>query len=742
MASVLPIVGIGGGRRLRRSPWVGSFFTRKLTQVGQLSLCAALAGLPAFAGNAADSVFGLPPAVDHVRVSPNGERVLAIASGAGKRGLAVIDLSAGSTTVALRLKPSTEFLDACEWISNERIVCSMFVFRESVRDDVDADSARVAAPYPRRRLVRLIAVGHDGGNPLALLDRPPKTPPKLGGVLSATRARYDDLEHELVHPLLDDPAHVLVAAPREASPYRSVYRINVYDGSATRLVGWKAGIVFWRADGAGRIRVGTGWYEFGNLPPVREPWIGPTAVAADATGEFQRIDVAALSERIGEQEFAGPRILGFSADGTRLYYEARVRGADRSAVWEADAATLKPLRRLVSDAERDVHASAIGGRDCGVVGFMHPLPGRPFTWLDTDFGRAVAAAADGEPDDFVAVTSMSADCRRLVLAATDQRARRGFYLLDRATGALRHLGEQYPTTAESRRTQRRTVHYATRDGLDLPMALTTPRANGGPRPVVVLLDSGVARQSVAPLDTWPHFFASRGYVVAQPAFRGMKGYGAAFHLAGLRDYGAKLQEDVADAIAWLGATRLGDTDRVCFLGRGRGGHFALAAALSDSRDDGQTAGRCAAAYAALDMALTKRTEHNPFDGRVCAHFQCGDWMRWAAPGAVSRLSRTMSTAPNMRRSPLVGAAHPGFPVLIHSSGRSVVHENGSKRFRKDLKKLGFFEQIAPVGSEDEATFLGAAEGLFRQVLHRAEPPLASDSAARGEYQPAVGERSN
>ena len=86
-------------------------------------------------------------------------------------------------------------------------------------------------------------------------------------------------------------------------------------------------------------------------------------------------------------------------------------------------------------------------------------------------------------------------------------------------------------------------------------------------------------------------------------------------------------------------------------------------------------------------------------------------------------------------------AHPG-SGLIHSSGRSVVHENGSKRFRKDLKKLGFFEQIAPVGSEDEATFLGAAEGLFSQVLHRAEPPLASDSAARGEYQPAVGERSN
>ena len=702
---------------------------------------ALLVSLPAFAENATSSIFGLPPAVERVRISPNGERVLAIASGAGKRGLAVIDLAAGSTTVALRLKLGAEFLDTCDWISNERIVCSMFVF---------PGNRGKAAPYPRRRLVRLVAIDHDGGNPLALLDRPPKTPPKLAGVLSAPRARYDDLEHELVHPLLDDPAHALVAAPREASPYRSVYRINVYDGSATRLVGWKAGIVFWRADGAGRVRVGTGSYEFGNLPPVREPWIGPTAVAADATGEFQRIDVAALSERIGEQEFAGPRVLGFSADGTRLYYEARVRGADRSAVWEADAATLKSLRRLVSDAERDVHASAIGGRDCGVVGFMHPLPRRPITWLDTDFGRSVEAVVDREPDDFVGVTSMSADCRRLVLAVADQRARRGFYLLDRATGALRHLGEQYPTKAKSR-TQRREVRYQTKDGLDLPMKLTKPSANGAPRPVVVLLDSGPARHSLAPVDTWAMFFAGRGYVVAQPAFRGMKGFGKAFHLAGLRDYGAKMRDDVADAVAWLGAAGMGDADRVCFLGRGRGGHFALVAAFSDSRKKGQMAGRCAAAYAALDMALTKRTEHNPFDGRICAHFQCGDWMRWAAPAKMRRVSkrapadkgRKVNMAESsMRRSPLVGAAHPGFPVLIHSSGRSVVHENGSKRFRKDLKKLGFFEQIAPVGSKDEATFLEAAEGLFSQVLHRAEPPFASDSAARGEYQPAVGERSN
>ena len=75
---------------------------------------------------------------------------------------------------------------------------------------------------------------------------------------------------------------------------------------------------------------------------------------------------------------------------------------------------------------------------------------------------------------------------------------------------------------------------------------------------------------------------------------------------------------------------------------------------------------------------------------------------------------------SLLRSPLVGAEHPGFPVLIHSDGRSVVHENGSRRFRADLKELGFFEQVAPVGSDDEVGFLAATEALFSEVLHGSE----------------------
>ena len=685
---------------------------------GLATFFAVLLVCPSAFADAAAAVFGSAPAVDHVRVSPDGARVLAIASGAGRRGLAVIDLAAGTNTVALQVKERKRHLDFCEWVSNRRIVCAMFVFPD----------ARGGLPYPHRHLVRLVAVDHDGGRPLALLDRPPAETARFGGRLAVPYSPYNDKEHALLHPLPDDPEHVLIAAPREAVPYRSVYRVHVDSGAAARIVGWQAGVVLWHADQRGRVRVGTGHYEFGPIEQIREPRLGPTAVAADAAGRFQRVDVADLAASIGEREQAGPHILGFSANGERVYYEARIEGADRSAVWAADPTTLKPLRRIVSHPQRDVRAEAIGGRDCGVVGFMHPLPGRPFTWLDADFGGTVEAAGGVEHGDIVAVTSMSSDCRRAVLLATDGRVRQGFYLLDRETGALRLLGEQFPTTAENRSSRRRVLSYRTRDGLELPMAVTTPAAGRSP-PIVVLLDGTPGPRSAAALDPWPHYFASRGYAVAQPTFRGARGYGTAFHVAGLHQRGAKLQEDVADAVAWLGEAGLGDPGRLCFVGRGRGGHFALAAAFAEAG----MAGRCAAAYAATDVVLTKRAEHNPFDMWACGYYACGDWVRWADPAKMRRASNKAApwAPPEVRRhlhtpkssllrSPLVEAEHPGFPVLVHSDGRSVVHENGSRRFSADLKKFGVFEELAPVGSDDEVEFLAAAEALFSEVLHGSE----------------------
>ena len=677
-----------------------------------------------------DNAAALPAsdaAVDGVRISPDGDRVLAIVSSTDRQGVGVIDLQGGELRIVMEPDIRNRVLDGCGWAADDRIVCSMFVF-----------PSNDGAPYPRRRRVRLVAVDADGSRPLALMNQPPRRPPKLAGVVRGPPIPLDDLEHVIVDHLPEDRDHILVAAPREATPYTSVYRVNIRDGRFSEVLGYRLGIVNWHTDWAGRVRVGTGWYEYGhdlrsvNGRRPEEPWIGPTAVAADATGELERADVSELSGLIGARDLVGPHVLGFTLDGSRVYYNARVRGADRNAVWEADPRTLSPIRRIASDEERDVEAVAVAGRACGVVGFMHPLPGRAFTWLDDAFGADVAAAESRVDGEIVAVPSMSADCRRVVLAASDGLTHRTFHLLDRKDGTIRALGRQNSPAATSNEggkergkrengLEQRRLRYTTRDGSDLPMTLTLPAARTtDARPVIVLFDGGAPRDSVAPLDGWPAFFASRGYAVAQPAFRGAEGYGAAFRTDGLRHRGAKLSADVADALAWLEASGLGDADRACFAGRGRGAHLALVAASDGIADAGSSA-RCAALFSPLDVALTKRDHRAPYG--QCSAFPCGDWMRWAAPhawqramGGGSALAEAADDSADFGESPLVGAAHPGFPILIQGGGKPVVYERDSRRFDAELRDLGFPEHIAPVGSRAEDAFLDAADRLFSRVL--------------------------
>ena len=520
-------------------------------------------------------VLATQPDVRRVRLSPDGNRVLAIATDGQERVLAVSDLASGARTLALR-SGKGQSLGACDWISSERIVCEMFVY-----------GGRPGPPYDRRRVIHLVAVDHDGGDPRPLLKWPGSRPPRLGGATRGVGIPLEDLGHGLVSRLPNEPDHALVTASWEASPYTTVYRVDTRTGAAERVVGWQHGILFWHADWEGEVLIGNGHFSRGPRdfgPRIDEPWLGPTAVVRDVAGDWRRIDASGLATPVGPRQMAGPRILGFSRDGTDVYYQAVVGDDERAAVWVGSAATLEPSRRIKADLERDVQATPIGGRSCGVVGFAHPLPNSPVTWLDDDLASAVDASARKHGlGKVVAVPSMSDDCRLMVVASSDERTYLRFHLLDVRKGTVRDLGGHDVGVTNRTATERRAVRFLTRDGLALPMALTLPRAPAALPPVIVLLDDAITDDSES-LDAWPHFFAARGFAVAQPAIRGKRGYGAKFRMAGLEMRGRRVQEDVADALAWLAEHEIVDGSRACIADRGRGTHFALFAAVARDQD--------------------------------------------------------------------------------------------------------------------------------------------------------------
>jgi dipeptidyl aminopeptidase/acylaminoacyl peptidase len=119
--------------------------------------------------------------------------------------------------------------------------------------------------------------------------------------------------------------------------------------------------------------------------------------------------------------------------------------------------------------------------------------------------------------------------------------------------------------------------YKASDGLGMEGVLTLPPGSTGKNlPVVVIPHGGPEGSDDAGFDTWAQVFASRGYAVFQPNFRGSGGYGIAFRNAGFGQWGRKMQTDISDGLAALAADGIVDPKRACIVGGSYGGYAALA----------------------------------------------------------------------------------------------------------------------------------------------------------------------
>jgi dienelactone hydrolase len=151
-----------------------------------------------------------------------------------------------------------------------------------------------------------------------------------------------------------------------------------------------------------------------------------------------------------------------------------------------------------------------------------------------------------------------------------------WWLIDIKTGKATDLGSSYPIKATDVGPMRM-FRYKAADGLDLAGVLTLPPGRVAKKlPVVVLPHGGPWGRDYAGFDWMAQAFASRGYAVFQPNFRGSTGYGAAFEKAGDGEWGRKMQTDISDGLAELVRQGLVDGDRACIMGASYGGYAALA----------------------------------------------------------------------------------------------------------------------------------------------------------------------
>ena len=158
----------------------------------------------------------------------------------------------------------------------------------------------------------------------------------------------------------------------------------------------------------------------------------------------------------------------------------------------------------------------------------------------------------------------------------------------------------------------------------IPAFLTLPPASAGPGPYPTLIEphgGPWARDDMEwDLAGWVQYFASRGYAVLQPQFRGSEGWGQKLWRAGDGEWGQKMQDDNDDAVKWLIGRKIADPKRVAIFGYSYGGYAALAASIRPNglyqcAISGAGAGDLAAiAEATFDNRFQREFQHPTIDG--------------------------------------------------------------------------------------------------------------------------------
>jgi len=287
------------------------------------------------------------------------------------------------------------------------------------------------------------------------------------------------------------------------------------------------------------------------------------------------------SESTGLEDSLTTHVAGFTADGSTLYwYDSR--GRDTAALIAQDTATGEK-RVIAEDAKAD-----IGGT------MRHPVTGVVEAWsvnylktewtaLDPGIKSSLDWLGSQLAGEFF-VQSRTDDDTRWVVGNDPLVAPARAYLFDRTARTLTEFYVTRPELEGAPLQPMQMLEIPARDGLALVSYLTLPPGSDpdgrgvpqAPVPMVLMVHGGPWARDGYGFNRAHQWLANRGYAVLSVNFRGSTGFGKAFVNAANLEWGAKMHDDLIDAVEWAVAQGVAERDRVAIMGGSYGGYATLA----------------------------------------------------------------------------------------------------------------------------------------------------------------------
>ncbi|HEY2179288.1 MAG TPA: prolyl oligopeptidase family serine peptidase [Caulobacteraceae bacterium] len=509
--------------------WVGALKIR--TVVGALCAGAALASAASAAPPPLEA-YGALPAVEMMRISPNGDRIAWITTTGADRKLHVADAASGQ--ILHEVDCADIKLRALDWADEDHVVVTASVTMTFVRGiSAAAEFMQVVAlDVPRHSL-------------MVVFNNQPTLLPLVFGAYGYSSQ--------------DGHAYGYYGGIRRND-------LRYKSGATTNLYRVDLDTDAWLFVGEGAFR-DQQW-----LVDPRTGSVSARALTDEHSGEW-RIEEDGTVLDHGKADYGAARLLGFGKDGKGLLVAEPTAGDDRIREVSAFGAVSEEVKDggAITEFEMD-------RRTGKWIGEAREADRPQITFFDRALqARLDMAMAVVGSDRNPVLVSYDDDLSHIILKTEGDNDSGTWLLVDTRSKNVKTVGRAYPDISPDEVGAFSMVDWKAADGLDLHGVLTLPPGKPAKNlPLVVLPHGGPQLRDYPHFDWWAQAFASRGYAVFQPNYRGSAGYGEAFVAAGYGQWGRKMQTDISDGVAELARRGVIDPRRACIVGGSYGGYAALA----------------------------------------------------------------------------------------------------------------------------------------------------------------------
>ncbi len=504
-----------------------------------LGLALALLGPLAQAEKLPVETFFKNPEFNRMRLSPDGQWLAAIAPREGKNNLLTIRLS-DRKLFGCTAEDENEVY-SFNWISNERLV-----FQMKDRNN-----------FPNGGLY---AVDRDGSQH-KVLNPSHKANREFGSRVFKAVALFD--------PLTDEGGDILVEVRKGGARFRedrafygNIVRLNTFTAKEKRVAYNRGDILGFIADRDKVVRIGMVQYDL-------------------TRSIIHRRNPESDWERIYSADFrTAMEPLGFGTNPDILYVAAL--NGDKRALFQYDLKARKLGRMIFAHPTYDVPAGPpiVSDKTGKVLGVRYEAERPQVYWFDKDYKNYQAMIDNALPGMANDIKNWSKKEDRILFHSHSEKTIGSYYLLDisdKKKPKMEKLLDLAEWIDPSKMSPMKPIQYTARDGLVIHGFLTTPNgSNGKNLPLIVHPHGGPTARDHWGWNADVQFLANRGYAVFQPNFRGSTGYGNKLRLAGFREWGGKMQNDITDGVKYLIAEGVIDAKRIGIYGASYGGYATMA----------------------------------------------------------------------------------------------------------------------------------------------------------------------